>query len=175
MRALIQAANHVDIDARVLKAVESRNHEQKASLFNKIFQHFDGALRGKTFALWGLSFKPNTDDMREAPSRVLMEALWHAGASVQAFDPKAMEEAQRLYGSRDDLTLAGTKEAALKNADALVIVTEWQSFRAPDFDLLRRQLRQPLIFDGRNLFDPQRMSQRGFTYLSVGRRTHSVL
>jgi UDPglucose 6-dehydrogenase len=175
VRALIQAASHVDIDARVLKAVEARNHEQKASLFNKIFQHFDGALRGKTFALWGLSFKPNTDDMREAPSRVLMEALWHAGASVQAFDPKAMEEAQRLYGTRDDLTLAGTKEAALKNADALVIVTEWQSFRVPDFDLLRRQLRQPLIFDGRNLFDPQRMSQRGFTYLSVGRRTHSVL
>jgi UDPglucose 6-dehydrogenase len=175
VRALIQAATNVDIDARVLKAVESRNLEQKASLFGKIFKHFDGALRGKTFALWGLSFKPNTDDMREAPSRVLMEALWHAGASVQAFDPKAMEEAQRIYGSRDDLTLAGTKEAALKNADALIIVTEWQSFRAPDFDLLRQQLKQPLIFDGRNLFDPQRLSKRGFTYLSVGRRTHSVL
>jgi UDPglucose 6-dehydrogenase len=175
VRALIQAATNVDIDARVLKAVESRNLEQKTSLFSKIFKHFDGALSGKTFALWGLSFKPNTDDMREAPSRVLMEALWHAGASVQAFDPKAMEEAQRIYGSRDDLTLAGTKEAALKNADALIIVTEWQSFRAPDFDLLRQQLKQPLIFDGRNLFDPQRLSKRGFTYLSVGRRTHSVL
>ncbi|AXJ05181.1 UDP-glucose 6-dehydrogenase [Pseudomonas fluorescens] len=175
VKALIQAANGVDIDARVLKAVESRNQEQKASLFRKVFDHFDGHLRGKTFALWGLSFKPNTDDMREAPSRVLMEALWQAGASVQAFDPKAMEEAQRLYGSRDDLTLTGTKEAALKNADALIIVTEWQSFRAPDFDRLSQLLKQPLIFDGRNLFDPQRLSKRGFTYVSVGRQTPSVL
>ncbi|WP_130931576.1 UDP-glucose/GDP-mannose dehydrogenase family protein [Pseudomonas sp. Sample_24] len=174
VQALIHAATSVDIDARVLKAVESRNHEQKASLFKRVFDHFEGALRGKTFALWGLSFKPNTDDMREAPSRVLMEALWHAGASVQAFDPKAMEEAQRIYGSRDDLTLAGTKEAALKNADALIIVTEWQSFRAPDFDLLIRQLKQPLIFDGRNLFDPQRLSKRGITYVSVGRQTRPV-
>ena len=175
VKALIQAANGVDIDARVLKAVEARNQEQKASLFRKVFDHYDGHLRGKTFALWGLSFKPNTDDMREAPSRVLMEALWQAGASVQAFDPKAMEEAQRLYGSRDDLTLTGTKEAALKNADALIIVTEWQSFRAPDFDRLSQLLKQPLIFDGRNLFDPQRLSKRGFTYVSVGRQTPSVL
>ena len=175
VKALIQAADGVDIDARVLKAVEARNQEQKASLYRKVFDHFDGHLRGKTFALWGLSFKPNTDDMREAPSRVLMEALWQAGASVQAFDPKAMEEAQRLYGSRDDLTLTGTKEAALKNADALIIVTEWQSFRAPDFDQLSRLLKQPLIFDGRNLFDPQRLSKRGFTYVSVGRQTPSVL
>jgi len=174
VKALIHAATSVDIDARLLKAVEARNQEQKASLYNKILDHFDGALRGKTFALWGLSFKPNTDDMREAPSRVLMEALWQAGARVQAFDPKAMEEAQRIYGSRDDLTLAGTKEASLKNADALIIVTEWQSFRAPDFDLLARQLKQPLIFDGRNLFDPQRLSKRGFTYISVGRQTPSV-
>ncbi|PNA06761.1 MULTISPECIES: UDP-glucose/GDP-mannose dehydrogenase family protein [unclassified Pseudomonas] len=175
VKALIHAADGVDIDARVLKAVEARNQEQKASLYRKVFDHFDGHLRGKTFALWGLSFKPNTDDMREAPSRVLMEALWQAGASVQAFDPKAMEEAQRLYGSRDDLTLTGTKEAALKNADALIIVTEWQSFRAPDFDQLSRLLKQPLIFDGRNLFDPQRLSKRGFTYVSVGRQTPSVL
>lgn len=171
VRAMIHAATSVDIDARVLKAVESRNNEQKTTLFNKIFNHFDGVLHGKTFALWGLSFKPNTDDMREAPSRGLMEALWNAGASVQAFDPKAMEEAQRIYGSRDDLTLTGTKEAALRNADALIIVTEWQSFRAPDFDLLGRLLRQPLIFDGRNLFDPRRLRQRGFTYISVGRPT----
>lgn len=171
VKALIHAADGVDIDARVLKAVESRNNDQKTTLFSKIAEHFGGALQGKTFALWGLSFKPNTDDMREAPSRVLMEALWRAGATVQAFDPKAMEEAQRLYGERDDLTLAGTKEAALKNADALIIVTEWQAFRAPDFDLLARQLKQPLIFDGRNLFDPQRLGKRGFTYVSVGRQT----
>lgn len=174
VRALIHAAQGVDIDARLLRAVESRNNEQKSTLFHKIAEHFNGALEGKTFALWGLSFKPNTDDMREAPSRVLMEALWRAGASVQAFDPKAMEQAQQLYGPRDDLTLAGTKEAALKNADALVIVTEWQSFRAPDFELLARQLKNPLIFDGRNLFDPQRLSARGFTYISVGRPTCAV-
>jgi UDPglucose 6-dehydrogenase len=175
VKALIHAATSVDIDARLLKAVESRNQEQKASLYSKVFNHFDGHLRGKTFALWGLSFKPNTDDMREAPSRVLMEALWQAGASVQAFDPKAMEEAQRIYGARDDLTLAGTKEAALKNADALIIVTEWQAFRAPDFDRIAEQLKHPLIFDGRNLFDPQRLSKRGFTYVSVGRPTPSVI
>ncbi|KAB0494296.1 UDP-glucose dehydrogenase family protein [Pseudomonas vancouverensis] len=171
VKALIRTADSLDFDARVLKAVESRNDEQKTTLFDKVYDHFNGALHGKTFALWGLSFKPNTDDMREAPSRVLMEALWRAGANVQAFDPKAMEETQRLYGVRDDLALVGTKEAALKNADALIIVTEWQAFRAPDFDLLARQLRQPLIFDGRNLYDPQRLSKRGFTYLSVGRQT----
>jgi len=175
VKALIHAATCVDFDARVLKAVEARNQEQKTSLYRKIFDHFDGQLSGKTFALWGLSFKPNTDDMREAPSRVLMEALWRAGAHVQAFDPKAMEEAQRIYGSRDDLTLAGTKEAALKNADALIIVTEWQAFRAPDFDVLSARLKQPLIFDGRNLFDPQRLSKRGFTYVSVGRQTPAVI
>ncbi|UVM02557.1 UDP-glucose dehydrogenase family protein [Pseudomonas laurylsulfatiphila] len=174
VKALIHTANSLDFDARVLKAVESRNNEQKATLFHKIHAHFNGALHGKTFALWGLSFKPNTDDMREAPSRVLMEALWRAGASVQAFDPKAMEETQRLYGARDDLTLAGTKEAALKNADALVIVTEWQAFRAPDFELLATQLKQPLIFDGRNLYDPQRLNKRGFTYVSVGRPPPSL-
>lgn len=174
VKALIHAATSVDFDARVLKAVEARNQEQKTTLYSKIFNHFDGHLSGKTFALWGLSFKPNTDDMREAPSRVLMEALWRAGANVQAFDPKAMEEAQRIYGSRDDLTLTGTKEAALKNADALIIVTEWQAFRAPDFDVLSARLKQPLIFDGRNLFDPQRLSKRGFTYVSVGRQTPAV-
>ncbi|WP_395603518.1 UDP-glucose/GDP-mannose dehydrogenase family protein [Pseudomonas sp. B21128] len=174
VKALIHTAEGVDIDARLLKAVDSRNNEQKTTLFRKISDHFNGALQGKTFALWGLSFKPDTDDIREAPSRVLMEALWRAGANVQAYDPKAMEEAQRLYGARDDFSLAGTKEAALKNADALIIVTEWTLFRAPDFDLLKRQLKQPLIFDGRNLFDPQRMSTRGFTYISVGRQTQQA-
>ena len=153
----------------MLKAVESRNNEQKSVLFKKIYKLFNGDLNGKTFALWGLSFKPNTDDMREAPSRVLMEALWKAGAKVQAFDPEAMEETQRIYGSRDDFSLCGTKEAALKNADALVIVTEWQAFKAPDFDSIKRQLSKPLIFDGRNLFDPERMKRKGIIYSSIGR------
>ncbi|MQT58593.1 nucleotide sugar dehydrogenase [Pseudomonas sp. FSL R10-0399] len=169
VQALIRTADSIDFDAKVLKAVESRNDEQKSVLFKKITQHFNGSLSGKTFALWGLSFKPNTDDMREAPSRVLMEALWQAGAKVQAFDPEAMEETQRIYGSRDDLNLCGTKEAALKGADALVIVTEWQAFKAPDFELIKQQLSNPVIFDGRNLFTPARIKNKDITYYSIGR------
>ncbi|MGQ4880003.1 UDP-glucose dehydrogenase family protein [Billgrantia sp. LNSP4103-1] len=169
VQALIRAADGIDFEAKVLKAVEARNNEQKTTLFQKITKHYQGHLEGKTFAIWGLAFKPNTDDMREAPSRVLMEALWEAGAKVQAYDPEAMDEAQRLYGNREDLSLCGTKEAALRGADALVIVTEWQSFRAPDFELIKQQLSEPLIIDGRNMFDPKRMAIKGFTYLSVGR------
>ncbi|UZJ45311.1 UDP-glucose/GDP-mannose dehydrogenase family protein [Marinimicrobium sp. C6131] len=169
VQALIRTADDINFDAKVLKSVEARNNEQKTTLFQKINKHYGGDLKGKTFAVWGLSFKPNTDDMREAPSRVLMEALWAAGAKVQAYDPEAMEETQRIYGSRDDLSLCGTKESTLKGADALVIVTEWQAFRAPDFELIKQQLAQPLVFDGRNLFDPKRMVKKGFTYYSVGR------
>ena len=169
VQALIRTADSIDFDAKVLKAVESRNDEQKSVLFKKISKHFNGDLSGKTFALWGLSFKPNTDDMREAPSRVLMEALWKAGATVQAFDPEAMEETQRIYGSRDDLSLCGTKEAALKGADALIIVTEWQEFKAPDFEFIKQQLRSALIFDGRNLFEPKRLSKKEISYYSIGR------
>ncbi len=169
VQALIQTADQIKFDAKVLKAVELRNNEQKTTLFKKIQGHFNGDLKGKTFAIWGLSFKPNTDDMREAPSRVLMEALWEAGAKVQAYDPEAMNETQRIYGNRDDLQLCGTKESALKNADSLVIVTEWQAFRAPDFDVIKEMLSQATIFDGRNMHDPKRMQKRGFTYYSVGR------
>ncbi|MGP5356089.1 UDP-glucose dehydrogenase family protein [Pseudomonas helleri] len=169
VQALIRTADSIDFDAKVLKAVESRNDEQKTALFKKISKHFKGNLHGKTFALWGLSFKPNTDDMREAPSRILMEALWKAGAKVQAFDPEAMEETQRIYGSRDDLGLCGTKEAAIKGADALVIVTEWQAFKAPDFALIKDQLRNPVIFDGRNLFNPKKLAQKGIICYSIGR------
>src|SRR5690606_14010569 len=159
VQALIRTADQIKFDAKVLKAVESRNNEQKTTLFQKVNKHFAGDLAGKTFAICGLSFKPNTDDMREAPSRVLIEALWAAGAKVQAFDPEAMNETQRIYGNRDDLALCGTKEAALKNADALIIVTEWQAFRAPDFDFIKSELKAPVIFDGRNMFEPQRMKQ----------------
>lgn len=169
VQALIRTADSIDFDAKVLKAVESRNDEQKSVLFKKISKHFNGDLRGKTFALWGLSFKPNTDDMREAPSRVLMEALWKAGAKIQAFDPEAMEETQRIYGNRQDLTLCGTKEAALKSSDALVIVTEWQEFKAPDFEFIKEQLNTPLIFDGRNLFEPKRMKAKKIEYKGIGR------
>src|SRR5690606_22146776 len=129
VRALIHIAQSVDMEPGILHAVESRNNLQKQVLFNKINRHFNGNLAGKTFALWGLSFKPNTDDMREAPSRVLMEALWQAGARVQAFDPEAMDEARRIYGERDLLTLCSSKEAALIGADALIVITEWQAFK----------------------------------------------
>lgn len=169
VQALIRTADHIKFDAKVLKAVEARNDEQKTTLFAKIHKHFNGELKGKTFALWGLSFKPNTDDMREAPSRVLMEALWEAGAKVQAYDPEAMNETQRIYGNHDSLLLAGTKESALKGADALVVVTEWQVFRAPDFDFIKQTLSQPTIFDGRNMYDPARLGKKGITYYSVGR------
>ncbi|WP_028672678.1 UDP-glucose dehydrogenase family protein [Saccharospirillum impatiens] len=169
VQALIRTADGIDFDAKVLKAVEARNYEQKTTLFSKIHAHYNGDLNGKTIAVWGLSFKPNTDDMREAPSRVLMEALWAAGAKVQAYDPEAMEETQRIYGDQDALTLCGTKESALKGADALAIVTEWQPFRVPDFDAIKQQLTDPVIFDGRNLYEPKRMQKKGITYYSVGR------
>lgn len=175
VQALIRTADNIDFDAKLLKAVEARNNQQKTVLFQKIHQHFKGELQGKTFALWGLSFKPNTDDMRDAPSRVLMEALWRAGAKVQAYDPEAMDEAQRIYGCRDDLSLCGTKEAALKGADALVIVTEWQAFKAPDFNFIKQQLKEAVLFDGRNLFDLRKMCKFEFKYASVGRALKPLL
>jgi len=167
--ALVQSAQNIGLDPLILQAVQSRNSAQKRVIFDKLSAYFEGALAGKTIALWGLSFKPNTDDMRDAPSRVLMEALWQAGACVQAYDPVAMEEAQRSYGVRADLLLCGTKEAAVQDADALVIMTEWRQFKAPDLEALKRALKAPLIFDGRNLYDPQRMRERGFSYHGIGR------
>ena len=169
VKALIHTAGEIGCDAPLLHAVERVNDGQKHKLMARLRQHFGSDLTGRTFALWGLAFKPNTDDMREAPSRVLMEAIWPAGGKVQAFDPEAMSEAQRLYGLRDDLTLCGTQEAALKGADALLICTEWQQFRAPDFELVRQTLKQAVIIDGRNLYDPARLRQRGFTYYAIGR------
>jgi UDPglucose 6-dehydrogenase len=169
VQALIRTAQQIGYTPRILQAVEEVNHDQKLKLPEFITRHFGEDLKGKTFALWGLSFKPNTDDMREASSRVLMEALWERGAQVQAYDPEAMDEAQRIYGHRPDLKLMGTKEAALQDADALVICTEWQSFRAPDFDAIKKSLKQPVIFDGRNLYDPERLNKRGFVYYAIGR------
>jgi UDPglucose 6-dehydrogenase len=170
VQALARTAAEVGYEANLLGVVEQINGRQKQRLFELICEHFGGAakLDGRTFALWGLSFKPNTDDMRDAPSRVLMEALWKAGARVQAYDPEAMEETQHIYGHRDDLVLMGTKEAVLKGADALVICTEWKTFRIPDFESLA-MLRNPLIFDGRNLYDPEQLRNRGFAYYGIGR------
>jgi UDPglucose 6-dehydrogenase len=169
VQALVRSANGVGYKAQVLEAVESVNYAQKEKLFEYIMHHFNGDVSGKTVALWGLSFKPNTDDMRDASSRVLMEKLWAAGATVKAYDPEAMEETQRIYGGRAELTLMGTKEAALEGSDFLVICTEWQAFRAPDFTLIKQKLSSPLIFDGRNLFEPHLMMEYGLHYYAIGR------
>lgn len=169
LSALQRIAEQHDYQPRLLQAVDDINQRQKHRLFEKILQHFDGALKGKTFAVWGLSFKPNTDDMREAPSLVLLHALWQAGARVRAYDPQARREARRLFGERQDLTLLENKEDALSGADALVIVTEWQDFKVLDCDLLKRRLLEPVLFDGRNLFEPALMTAKGVTYYSIGR------
>jgi len=169
VQALIRTADGVNYNCDLLKSVESVNNQQKNILFYKIKQHFNNDLHGKTFAIWGLSFKPNTDDMREAPSRVLMESLWKAGAKVQAYDPEAMEECQRIYGQRDELRLSGTKEEALKDADALVLVTEWQQFKIADEQTIKELLNKPLIFDGRNQYIPKTMQLNGIKYYSIGR------
>jgi UDPglucose 6-dehydrogenase len=168
VQALQRSAQDAGYDASILAAVESVNNRQKQVLFTKIKAHF-GELRGKTVAVWGLAFKPNTDDMREASSRVLMESLWTAGAKVRAYDPIAMPECLRIYGNRPDLTLCKTGPEALQGADALAIVTEWQEFRSPDFEYIKTTLRTPVIFDGRNLYDPDQMARAGFSYYAIGR------
>ncbi|MDX5298340.1 MAG: UDP-glucose/GDP-mannose dehydrogenase family protein [Gammaproteobacteria bacterium] len=167
--ALERTARDCGYPAHLLKAVEDVNQAQKQVLFEKISHYFGGDLTGKVIALWGLSFKPNTDDMREASSRVLMEALWAAGATVQAYDPEAMKETQRIYADEPRLQLCGTKEQALKGADGLAICTEWKEFRSPDFDLIAKTLSQPVIFDGRNLYEPDMMRRRGIVYYAIGR------
>jgi len=169
VKALERTARDHDYQPRLVQAVEAVNEDQKGLLFKKIHRHFDGKLKGKTFALWGLAFKPNTDDMREAPSRVLMETLWKAGARVRAFDPEAMDECRRIYGEREDLELCATPEEALAGADALAVVTEWKVFRSPDFDLIQQRLNDPVIFDGRNLYNPNNLRARGITYHAIGR------
>ncbi len=169
VKALERSAQEVGFDAVVLSAVEARNRAQKETLFSKLSQHFSGDLLGKTIAVWGLAFKPNTDDMRDAPSRVLMESLWQAGAQVRVYDPQAMDEAKRLYGGREDLTFCDSSAEALEGADALCICTEWRIFRSPDFDRIKEKLKTPVIVDGRNLYDPKRMEQKGFAYYAIGR------
>ncbi len=169
VQALARSASQMGYQTDILKAVENVNFRQKRVLFEKIHRYFDGDLGGKTFALWGLAFKPNTDDMREASSRVLMEALWEAGARVRAYDPEAMAETRRIYGERKDLELCEHPEDVLKGAHALVIVTEWREFRSPDFAKIKELLLEPVIFDGRNLYDPALMRRFGLTYYAIGR------
>ncbi len=169
VKALVHSAGEYDFDAELLKAVESVNKRQKQVLFEKISAFFDRKLKGRTIALWGLAFKPNTDDMREAPSRELMEALWKAGARVRAYDPVAMNEARRIYGDRPELTLVKSANEALQGADALALVTEWQEFRSPDFELIRDALKHPVVFDGRNVYDPAFVTSFGLRYFAIGR------
>jgi len=169
VQALERTARSYGYDARLLTAVEAVNRQQKTKLFELISRHFDGSLTGKTIALWGLAFKPNTDDMREASSRGLMEALWSAGAKVRAFDPQAREETRRLYGDREDLVLCEHAYDALEGADVLAIVTEWKAFRSADFQRIRAALREPVIFDGRNLYDPLAVEEAGLAYYGIGR------
>lgn len=171
VQALVQTARNIGYGAPLLQAVEAVNNRQKSTLFAKLAHHFGGEtqLRGKTIAVWGLAFKPNTDDMRAAPSRVLMEALWKVGAKVQAFDPVALKEAARIYGPNDDLTLCADKYAALQDANALAICTEWQQFRAPDFEEMATRMRGKVIVDGRNLYQPHKLHGEGWIYLSIGR------
>jgi UDPglucose 6-dehydrogenase len=169
VQALERTARSCGYQAQLLDAVEGVNRRQKGKLFELVSRHFGGELRGKTIALWGLAFKPNTDDMREAPSRPLLEALWSAGAKVRAFDPEARAETRRLYGERDDLLLCEDAATAAQGADALVVVTEWKAFRSPDFARLRDTLAGAVIFDGRNLYDPAAVEEAGLAYYGIGR------
>ncbi|HEV8018101.1 MAG TPA: UDP-glucose/GDP-mannose dehydrogenase family protein [Steroidobacteraceae bacterium] len=169
VQALIRSAHDAGHEPQILNAVEKVNTRQKEVLFHKMKRHFAEGLKGRTLALWGLAFKPNTDDMREAPSRSVIDLLLRAGARVQAYDPVAAAEAQRLYAGVKGVALAKNAYDAAQGADALAIVTEWQEFRSPDFDRLRELLKFPVIFDGRNLYDPAMVGRFGFTYYGVGR------
>jgi UDPglucose 6-dehydrogenase len=169
VQALIRSAHEVGHEPEILNAVESVNDRQKEVLVHKMKRHFAEQLQGRTIALWGLAFKPNTDDMREAPSLTIIDMLLKAGARVRAYDPVAADEAKRIYPDRPDFVLGRNAYEAAEGADALAIVTEWQEFRSPDFDRLKQILRAPIIFDGRNLYDPAMVGRFGFTYYAVGR------
>lgn len=169
VKALIHTARGTGFVPELLEAVERRNDAQRQVLAERIVAHYGGSLAGKTIAVWGLAFKPETDDMREAPSRALLAALWAAGARVRAHDPVAMDEARRIFGERPDLVLCASPTEALQGADALAIVTEWKTFRAPDFDAMARLLADRLVFDGRNLYEPATIARHGLHYHSIGR------
>jgi UDPglucose 6-dehydrogenase len=169
VKALEHIARSHDYEPRVLSAVEATNAAQKGRLHELIVRHFNGNLGGRTIALWGLAFKPNTDDMREAPSRTLLDQLWAAGVQVRAYDPEAHDEVRRIYGERADLVLCESQYAALEGADALVIVTEWKAFRSPDLQRIRALLKTPVVFDGRNIFEPRALEAAGLAYYGIGR------
>jgi UDPglucose 6-dehydrogenase len=170
VKALQHTAQRAGTPLRVLAAVEAANEAQKQVLVDKIVARFGEDLSRRRFAIWGLAFKPNTDDMREAPSRVVIESLTRRGATICAYDPVAMDEGRRLLGGMPGIAFAANPLAACDGADALVVVTEWKEFRSPDFDALSRRLKQPLIFDGRNLYEPELVHGAGFEHVSIGRR-----
>ena len=169
MQALHRTAAQNGYDARILAAVEEVNYDQKSVLLRKLVKQFGEDLSGRTFAIWGLSFKPNTDDMREAPSIVIIKGLLERGAKVVAHDPIAMHEASQIFAGEPVVRLVDEPYMATENADALLIVTEWKVYRAPDFARLKQQLKQPLIFDGRNIYEPELLREAGFSYFGIGR------
>jgi len=172
VRALYHTAQAYGYEAEILRSVEAVNERQKRKLLEKIKGYFGDDLTGRQFGIWGLSFKPRTDDMREAPSIVIINGLLEAGASLRAYDPQAMKEAQRIFG--DKIIIASDEYEATKNADALIIITEWNEFREPDFDLIRKTMKTPLIFDGRNIYDAKKMAAQGFGYFSLGRKDVNI-
>ena len=169
VKALVKAASDSGIPLKVLTAVEEANERQKRVLVDKVVARFGNDLKGRRFAIWGLAFKPNTDDMREAPSLVIIDELTQRGATVSAYDPVSMPETARVLGPRDDVQLVDRAQSALQGADALLIVTEWKEFRTPDFDGIKDQLKAPVVFDGRNLYDPKLMTALGIEYCGIGR------
>ena len=169
VRALIGMGREVGYDTAIARGVDDVNRRQHQVLAERIRDYFGGSLAGHTIALWGLSFKPNTDDMREAPSRALMEGIWAAGGRVRAYDPRALHQARAIYGERDELVLCDRREGALDGADALAVVTEWNEFHSPDFDEIKARLKTPAIFDGRNLYSPEAMQALGFDHMAIGR------
>jgi len=173
VQALARIAQQVGCEPRLLDAVEAVNHIQKGHLFELVQRHYDKGedegVRGKTFALWGLAFKPNTDDMREASSRRLLAQLWEAGATVRAYDPEAMDETRRIFGERDDLVFCESAQDAVRGCDALIVITEWKQFRSPDFSRLAKTLHDAVVFDGRNLYEPAEVEAAGLAYYGIGR------
>ncbi len=174
VQALERTAHKHGYHSRILQAVEAVNHDQKSSIVRKIRKHYGEDIKGQVFAIWGLAFKPNTDDMREAPSRRVIAELLEEGARVRVYDPVAMAEVRRIYGECDGIFYAVNPEDAVKGSDALVVLTEWLVFRSPDFDMIKRDLSHPVVFDGRNIYSPEFMEQFGFTYYSIGRPPRGV-
>lgn len=175
VKALCKMAEEHALPSALFNAVETINERQKRILFERVLKYFKGDLKNKTIALWGLAFKPNTDDMRDAPSLTILELLWRAGAIVKAYDPIAINEAKRIYGERPDLIFTSTAHQVLENADALMIVTEWEEFKNPDFALIKNKLKNKVIFDGRNIYDPKTMLELGIEYKCIGRLTNQSL